>query len=109
MSASLDRALVEAVLEDHHTADISPRLRCTLDFLEKVVRDPGSLRPDDVQAMRDAGVEDDAMDDALQVAFVFGIMDRLADAFEFELSDERALKWIARILLGLGYSGASIP
>lgn len=101
--------MVEAVLENHRAAEISDRLRTTLDFLEKTVLDPRSLSADDVEAMRAAGVEDQAMDDALQVAFVFGIMDRLADAFDFEISDERALKWIARMLLNAGYGGASIP
>ncbi|MCX4241324.1 carboxymuconolactone decarboxylase family protein [Paraliomyxa miuraensis] len=109
MAAKLDRAFVEAVLEDHRSVELSARLRATLDFLEKLVLDPESLGPADAQAMRDAGVDERAMDQALQVAFVFGIMDRLADAFDFELSTKRTSRWLGRILLRGGYSSASIP
>lgn len=59
--------------------------------------------------MRDAGVSTEMMEQAAEVAFVFGIIDRLADAFDFELSDERALRWAARLLLSAGYRSASLP
>jgi len=47
-----------------------------------------TLRPDelgraDAEAVRAAGVSDEALEDALGVCFGFNLIDRLADAFGF--------------------------
>jgi alkylhydroperoxidase family enzyme len=85
------------------------KLRAMLGFLEKLTRTPSQMMASsDVQALRAAGVSAAAAREAVYVAFLFGIMDRLADAFDFEREDERRLRWGARILLNLGYGGASV-
>jgi alkylhydroperoxidase family enzyme len=103
-----DDAKVKAILDDWRSAPIDERLRAMLGFLEKLTRSPADLRPPDVEALRAAGVSSAAAREAAYVAFLFGVMDRLADAFAFEVADPRALRWTARILLKGGYSGASL-
>jgi alkylhydroperoxidase family enzyme len=103
------RTVVDAILHDWRTAPIDERLRATLGFLEKLTILPADVGPSDLDAVRAAGVSDAAIREALYVAFVFGVMDRLADSFGFELPDARSLRWTARILLNLGYKTASVP
>ena len=54
-----------------------------LGYLEAVTVRPGDVRPEDAQAVRAAGVSDQAIVDALLVAAYFNLIDRLADSFGF--------------------------
>jgi alkylhydroperoxidase family enzyme len=71
------------VLADWRTAPIEPPLRATLGYLEAVTLWPGEVGPADADAVRAAGVSDEAIEDALAVCFGFNLIDRLADAFGF--------------------------
>jgi alkylhydroperoxidase family enzyme len=54
-----------------------------LGYLEAVTLRPAGVRPDDAEAVRAAGVSDQAIVDALLVAAYFNLIDRLADSFGF--------------------------
>ena len=54
-----------------------------LGYLEAVTLRPGEVRTDDAEAVRAAGVSDQAIVDALLVAAYFNLIDRLADSFGF--------------------------
>jgi hypothetical protein len=101
--------LVQAVLADYRTAPIDARLRAMLAFLEKQTRTPELLDERDAAALVEAGVDQAAAESAIYVGFVFGTMDRLADAFDFKVSDARAQRWVARILLRAGYGAGCVP
>jgi alkylhydroperoxidase family enzyme len=103
------RELVDAVLQDPKTAPIDARLRATLLFLEKLTLTPLELGAGDAAALRKAGVSKAAARDAIHVATLFNIIDRLADAFGFQVNDARGLRWVPRILLKAGYGAGSIP
>lgn len=60
-------------------------------------------------ALHAAGLSDAAIEEAVYVATCFNIIDRVADAFDFWPSDERGLRWGARILLRIGYGTGSVP
>jgi hypothetical protein len=47
--------------------------------------DHGNLGPDDVRAVMRAGVSKEAIADALEVAFLFNVYDRLADAMGWDV------------------------
>jgi uncharacterized peroxidase-related enzyme len=104
-----DQARVQAILNDYRTAPIDDRLRAILAFLEKLTLTPDALSPDDIDPLRAVGLDDAAIESAMYVAFVFNVMDRLADAFAFRVNDARGLRWVARILLRAGYSAAVVP
>lgn len=54
-----------------------------LPLVEKVNRDTGQLDDADIDAVRAAGVSDQAIVDALAVDLIFNIMNRVANALDF--------------------------
>jgi alkylhydroperoxidase family enzyme len=101
-------ALVEATLKDWRSAPLDDRVRATVGFLEKLVLTPGEVSGADLAPLRQAGLTDGAIAEAIYVAFVFGVMARLANTFDFRINDARGLRWACRILLGPGYRAGSI-
>jgi alkylhydroperoxidase family enzyme len=71
------------VLADWRTAPVEPKLRAMLGYLELVTLRPDEIAAADAEAVRAAGVSDQAMIDALLVCGYFNLIDRLADAFAF--------------------------
>lgn len=74
-----------------------------LGYLEAMTLRPDELAPEDAEAVRAAGVSDQAMVDALLVAAYFNLIDRLADSFGFTpishtLGKERLLEYEAAFL-----------
>jgi len=94
------------VLNDYTSAPIDEKLRATLALLEKMTLDHRSLGPDDVRKVIRAGVSRQAIQDALEVAFLFNIYDRLADAMGWDVPALRSgyYQVAARRLLRRGYA-----
>jgi alkylhydroperoxidase family enzyme len=88
-------------------ADLEPRLRAALVFLEKLTLTPEQVNGTDVFTARAAGVSDNALREAIYVCFMLSTMDRLADAFQFPIPDAGILKRYAWIAATFGYRGFS--
>jgi alkylhydroperoxidase family enzyme len=84
-------------------------MRAILGYLEKVALTPTEVGADDIVPLREAGLDDEAIQEALYVCFLFNLMDRLADAFDFDLPSEKGHRQTGQILYRLGYWIASIP
>lgn len=84
-------------------ASSRPALTATLALLDKLTRDPDAVGPADVDAVRRAGAPDDAIEDALHVAFVFNTVNRVANALDFAFASEEDLRFNARILHRISY------
>jgi alkylhydroperoxidase family enzyme len=82
---------------------LRPEVQAILPFLEKLTLLPEEVTPDDAKALRDAGLSDDAIRDAIAVCAAFNIIDRLADAFHFDVPATEDLRGAARFLLKAGY------
>ena len=93
------------MLDDYTTAPIDDRLRATLGLLKKMTLDHGGLGPDDVRAVMRAGVSKSAIEDAIEVAFLFNIYDRMADAMGWDVPPRGGgyYQVAARRLLKQGY------
>jgi hypothetical protein len=67
--------------------------------------DHGNLGSEDVRAVMRSGVSRQAIQDALEVAFLFNIYDRLADAMEWDVPAQASgyYQLAARRLLKHGY------
>lgn len=104
----LDHDLVEAVLENWETAPVNAKLRSVLGFLQKLTLDPKQVTAADMAAMHCAGVSDRAIEEAIYVCFAFNIMDRLADALDFEIPTSKHFKTGGRFLYRLGYKATSL-
>ena len=95
---------MSAVLNDYRTAPIDERVRATLAFLEKVTLAPGRIGKQDVDRLRELSVSDEAIEDALHVCVLFNIIDRVADALEFEVPAPEVLAFGAKLSLRRGYA-----
>lgn len=73
-----------------------------LGFLEKLSRDHDAVDADDIAALREAGVSDEAIEDAVVVCAAFHMITRVADALEFEIP-EGGFSGSAKMLLRRGY------
>ena len=93
------------MLDDFESAAIDAKLKATLRFLRKMTLEPGALTPHDARAVLETGVERTALVEAIHVAYLFNIYDRLADSMGWHVPD-RALGSYqagARRLLTRGY------
>ncbi|HEY6349434.1 MAG TPA: hypothetical protein VI636_08510 [Candidatus Angelobacter sp.] len=100
---------MRAVLADWRTAPVDARMGGALAFLEKLTLTPEAIGAEDVRAARAAGVSDAALRETIYVCFLFSTMDRLADAFGFEVADANELKRGEWILRHFGYNRMSVP
>ena len=91
------------MLEDYHSADIDPKLRAMLGFVAKLTREPDEIGPDDIEALRAAGLSDRAIEDAVLVCAGFNVIARVADALEFRILDKDGFVRGAEQLLRRGY------
>ncbi len=93
---------VAAVLADLDSAPIDEPLRATLRLLGKLTMG-GTLHPEDIQAAFAQGATAQQVEDALAVCFVFNTVNRLANAFAFEVLSEEGFDAGAKYLLKRGY------
>ena len=82
---------------------LRPEVQAILPFLEKLTLLPEEITPEDVKPLREAGLTDEAIRDAVAVCAAFNMIDRLADAFHFDLQSTENLRGSARFLLKVGY------
>lgn len=96
---------MQRILDDPAEAPIDEKLRATLRFLRKMTREPDALGPDDARAVLATGVSRAALYDAIHVAYLFNIYDRLADTLGWQVPPEgdRSYAKAADNLLSRGY------
>ncbi len=94
---------MEAVLEDFESAPVDEKMKEMLRFLEKMTLRPEELSTEDAQRLREVGLSDTAIEDAIGVAFVFNLIDRLADSFAFEVPPADFFATGAPMMLKRGY------
>ena len=95
--------MVAAGRTDWKTELLRPEMQAILPFLEKLTLLPEEVTSEDVKPLREAGLTDEAIRDAIAVCAAFNMIDRLADAFHFDLQSTENLRGSARFLLKVGY------
>ena len=108
-SQGLDPETLQAALYDWRTAPLNEQTRATLGFLEKLTRTPGDVTTQDIQLLKTAGVSEQAIREAIYICFVFCTINRLADAFDFELAADHQRRRMGFMLFNLGYGIAALP
>ncbi len=101
----MSREVVAAALEDWRTAPVDERLRAALGYLETVTLRPEALTPADARRAIDAGVSAEALREAVYVAFLFNVLDRIAGALDFAEPGPRDAARIAWAIRTFGYRG----
>lgn len=84
---------------------LRPEVQAILPFLEKLTLHPDEVGPADVHALRNGGLSDDAIRDAIYVCAAFNMIDRVADAFSFEIPAPDHVRSASKFLLAKGYGG----
>jgi alkylhydroperoxidase family enzyme len=75
-----------------------------LGYLEKLTLRPEQLGPKDADAVRAAGVSDEAMVDAIHVAALFNMITRMADSLGWDIPKWESFLARAESMLATGYS-----
>jgi uncharacterized peroxidase-related enzyme len=93
-----------AVEADWRTAPIDEKLRAMLGFIETLTLRPAELGPADADAVRAAGVSDEAIVDAIHVAALFNMITRLADSLGWDVPEYESFLAGADRMLTEGYA-----
>ena len=80
-----------------------------LGFIEKLTLHPEELGPADADAVRATGVSDDAIVDAIHVAALFNMIDRMADSLNFDVPPYESFLARADTMLAEGYLLYALP
>ena len=91
--------LVAAIKRDWRQAPLNPEFKAAFGLLEKLILEPREVTSADVQPLRDAGLDDEAILDAIYVGVAFTLATCTADAFDFALPDEDELQAHVGLLL----------
>ena len=91
-------------MDDWRSAPLSPGLKATLVFLEKLTLRPDELTPADADEARAAGVSDRALRDAATVCSLFNMIVRLADSLGWDVPPWEVTRARAPAMLEGGYS-----
>ena len=79
-----------------------------LGLLEQLTLRPEEVGPADADAVRAAGVSDDAMRDAITVCALFNMIVRLADSLGWDLPAPERLRMRAPAMLEGGYALSAV-
>ncbi len=75
-----DRALVDAVLDDHRNAPISDADKFLFDFIERINTDSPSIEKSELDQLRSLGWSDEALYDAITVCALFNFYNKWVGA-----------------------------
>jgi alkylhydroperoxidase family enzyme len=83
---------------------VDDKLHATLGFLETMTLRPDELTEEDAERVRRAGVSDEALVDAIHVAALFTMIDRMADSLGWDVPPFEAFFERAEGMLASGYA-----
>ena len=101
--------MTKAVYRDWRTAPVDSKLRATLGFLEKLTLRPHELTRADADAVRAAGVSDEALVGAIHVGALFNMIVRMADSLGFDVPPPESFAARADAMLSGGYALMDSP
>lgn len=90
-------------MEDWRKAPVTEKIRSTLGFIEKLTLKAGEIIKEDLEPLRNAGVSERAMEDAIHVVVLFSIIDRIADSLDFDIPSSSGFGRLGAVLLKRGY------
>jgi len=84
-------------------AVIGPRATAALVFLEKLALAPDAIGPGDADAVRAAGVSDEALDEAVRISVLFHVINRVMDTAGAGPLEGRSLAIARKVVGSAGY------
>ncbi|HJP91104.1 MAG TPA: hypothetical protein VJ875_04060 [Pyrinomonadaceae bacterium] len=95
--------LTGEILTDWRTAPISEKLRAALGFIVQLTNVPERIGPHDVATLRHLGVTERAIIDATYICVGFNIINRIADAMDFQVPQTKVFVRGAWFMRRFGY------
>jgi len=77
---TLDKELIEALQNDYTTAPLTSQERVMVDYVVKLTKDATKVWKDDIERLRSAGFDDQAVLQITLIASWFNYINRVADA-----------------------------
>jgi uncharacterized peroxidase-related enzyme len=93
----------EPDLAEWQSGSFGPKVTASMELLAAVARRPTEVSKADIDRVRAAGVSDSAIEDALRVAFLFNVLNRLANALDYSYGTEASRLRQAGALHRFGY------
>jgi AhpD family alkylhydroperoxidase len=103
MHTETTRVESAGAIDANDSTSIRPEAAAMLPLLEKVTLTPDQVASADVDAVRTAGVSEEAIVDALHVNVIFNIMNRLANALDFSWDSEQHVRIGAQVIHRVSY------
>ena len=83
-------------------------MKAAFAYLEKLILTPKDLAVADIIELRQLGLSDHAIEELVYVGYLFSVMDRLADTFDFDIPSEGNVSNTAQFLFKHGYKLAKM-
>lgn len=83
-----DPVLPDLLGQDYHHADLTQRERALADFAAKINENASALSQQDLEPLRQAGLSDEAILEAGEIAAQFSLSNRLSKAFGWKVGPE---------------------
>jgi uncharacterized peroxidase-related enzyme len=83
-----DSERVERFMDDPNSVDLSSRERALVDYAVRLTETPGQMREEHVDALRDAGLDDEEVLACVLVTGYFNFVNRIAQGLGVEFSDQ---------------------
>ena len=104
LAMDVDLATVEALESGGLRADaLDGKLLALLAFAGKLTKSPGGIAASDIETLKEAGWDEQSIEDATNVVALFNYVNRLVDAVGIE-GDEAYFHQIGRTLATRGYT-----
>lgn len=104
LAMDVDLATIESLESGGLDADaLDGKLLALLAFAGKLTKTPGAVAESDIDALKDAGWDEQSIEDATNVVALFNYVNRLVDAVGIE-GDEDYFRQIGRTLATRGYA-----
>jgi uncharacterized peroxidase-related enzyme len=103
VAASCAGDVVAAALAAPAAAPVRPQVTAVLTFLDTLAGSPEQITADDVRAVRAAGVDDVALEEAVRISALFHVINRIMDAAGAGPLEGPSLDLARRIVMGGGY------
>lgn len=104
-SFGIDESTLTALLADPETAPVEDKFRPLLRYARKLTENPGGITPPDVDAVFAAGWDERALHDAVSVAALFNLMNRLVEGLGIDAPAEYYTTSGRRLAEKAGYAG----
>lgn len=101
-----EEELIYAVMDNIDEALINDKMKTILKFIKKLTTTPYEISEKDILELRKAEISNEAIKEAINICGVFCVINRLADAFDFETSSNT--NKTGNFLFKYGYSLASV-